>query len=113
MGDFNDNPSNKSVKQLVGSQDLYNPMETLLSFSRGSSSFKQQWNIFDQILFSTNFFEYKANTYQFSKANIFDDEFLKQFKGKYKDAPFRTYIGRKYKGCYSDHFSVYINLKKC
>lgn len=112
MGDFNDNPSNKSVKQLVRSQDLYNPMETLLSFSRGSLSFRHQWNIFDQILFSTNFFEYKPNAHRFSKANIFDDEFLKQFKGKYKDTPFRTYVGKKYKGGYSDHFPVYIHLKK-
>ena len=112
MGDFNDNPSNKSVKQLVKSQDLYNPMETLLSFSRGSLSFRQQWNIFDQILFSTNFFEYKTNTHHFSKANIFDDEFLKQFKGKYKDTPFRTYVGKKYKGGYSDHYPVYITLRK-
>ena len=111
MGDFNDNPSNKSVKQLVKALGLYNPMETLLSFSKGSLSFRHQWNLFDQILFSTNFFEYKPNTYRFSKANIFDDDFLKQFKGKYKDTPFRTYVGKKYKGGYSDHFPVYITLK--
>jgi len=112
MGDFNDNPSNESVKQLVKSQGLYNPMETLLSLDKGSLSFRKQWNLFDQILFSTNFFEHKINTHSFSKANIFDDEFLKQFKGKYKDTPFRTYVGKKYKGGYSDHFPVYIHLKK-
>jgi predicted extracellular nuclease len=112
MGDFNDNPSNKSIKQLTNSQDLYNPMETLLSYTKGSLNYRFQWNIFDQILFSTNFFEYKPNTHSFSKANVFDDEFLKQFKGKYKGTPFRTYVGLKYKGGYSDHFPVYIHLKK-
>jgi predicted extracellular nuclease len=112
MGDFNDNPSNKSIKQLTSSQDLYNPMETLLSFDKGSLSFKHKWNIFDQILFTTNFFESKPQAHRFSKANIFDDDFLKQFKGKYKGTPFRTYVGKKYKGGYSDHFPVYIHLKK-
>ena len=112
IGDFNDNPSNKSIKQLVNSQGLYNPMETLLSFDKGSLSFRLQWNLFDQILFTTNFFESKLHTHSFSKANIFDEEFLKQFKGKYKGTPFRTYVGKRYKGGYSDHFPVYIHLKK-
>ncbi|MBN4084970.1 endonuclease [Flavobacteriaceae bacterium AH-315-B10] len=110
MGDFNDNPNNESIKRLVISQDLYNPMETLLSDSRGTLNYKFKWNLFDQILFSTNFFKHKANTHRFSKANVFDNEFLKQFKGKYKGTPFRTYVGKKYKGGYSDHFPVYIHL---
>ena len=55
MGDFNDNPSNKSIKQLVKSQGLYNPMEKLLTYTKGSLSYRLQWNLFDQILFSTNF----------------------------------------------------------
>jgi len=33
-------------------------------------------------------------------------------KGKYKGQPFRTYIGKKYMGGFSDHFPVYIQLKK-
>lgn len=112
MGDFNDNPTNKSIKQLIMSQDLYNPMEALLSYSRGTLNYRSEWNLFDQILFSTNFFEYNPNKHSFSKANIFDSEFLKQFRGKYKGNPFRTFVGRKYKGGYSDHFPVYIHLKK-
>lgn len=112
MGDFNDEPSSKSLKQLLSKNKLFNPMETLLSFTRGSLNYKFNWNLFDQILFSTNFFELKENTHTFCHANIFDNEFLRQFKGKYKGNPFRTYVGRKYKGGYSDHFPVYIHLKK-
>ncbi|MGI9546079.1 MAG: endonuclease, partial [Flavobacteriaceae bacterium] len=37
--------------------------------------------------------------------------FLTEWKGKYRGNPFRTYVGRKYKGGYSDHFPVYIQLK--
>ena len=87
-------------------------MEALLSYTRGSLSYRLEWNLFDQILFSTIFFEYKPNGHGFSKADIFDKAFLKQYKGKYKGNPFRTYVGRKYKGGFSDHFPVYIHLKK-
>jgi predicted extracellular nuclease len=112
MGDFNDGPFNKSIKQLLNSEDLFNPMEKLKSFFRGSLSHRRQWNLFDQILFTTNFFEYQKGEHSFSKADIFDEAFLRQYKGKYKGNPFRTFVGRKYKGGYSDHFPVYIHLKR-
>ena len=47
-----------------------------------------------------------------SANNIFDNEFLKLYHGPYKGTPFRTYVGKKYKGGYSDHFPVYLILKK-
>lgn len=112
MGDFNDDPESKSIKNLIHNEDLFNPMEVLKSHYRGSMSHRLKWNLFDQILITTNFFEYHPKKHKFSKANIFDKAFLKQFKGKYKGNPFRTYVGRKYKGGYSDHFPVYIHLRK-
>jgi predicted extracellular nuclease len=112
MGDFNDDPSCKSVRQLSNSLDLHNPMETLLSYTRGSLNYKFQWNIFDQIMISTNFLEFEKGSLSFSKGDIFDEKFLMQYKGKFKGQPFRTYVGTKYKGGYSDHFPVFIQLKK-
>lgn len=112
LGDFNDDPYNKSIKRLVENHSLFNPMETLRSFTRGTVKHKRQWFIFDQILITTNFFKSSENEFEFFKANIFDEEFLKQFKGPFKGAPFRTYVGKKYKGGYSDHFPVYAILKK-
>ncbi|WP_298901350.1 endonuclease/exonuclease/phosphatase family protein [uncultured Psychroserpens sp.] len=110
MGDFNDNPSNESIKFLSEKGALYNPMETMLSYSRGSLNHKFKWNLFDQILFSTNFFEIQKDKLRFDEANIFDEKFLTEYKGKFKGQPFRTYVGKKYKGGYSDHFPVYIQL---
>jgi len=112
MGDFNDDPSCASMKQLVHYLDLHNPMEALLSYSRGSLNHRFKWNLFDQIVFTTNFFEYAQERHSFSRAEIFDKLFLKQFKGKYKGNPFRTYVGSRYKGGYSDHFPVYLLLKR-
>ncbi len=112
IGDFNDDPSSNSVKRLVEDFNLYNPMETLRSFNRGTTKHNRQWNLFDQILFSTNFFKSTTNQFEFSTANIFDEDFLKLYKGRYKGSPFRTYVGKKYKGGYSDHFPVYAIFKK-
>ena len=112
MGDFNDYPHSNSIKRLVNGFDLFNPMETLRSFDRGTTNYNRQWNLFDQILISTNFFKTSDNLYEYSAANIFDEEFLKLFEGRYKGTPYRTYVGKKYKGGYSDHFPVYAIFKK-
>ena len=112
MGDFNDDPHSNSIKRLVNGFDLFNPMETLRSFDRGTTNYNRQWNLFDQILISTNFFKTSDNLYEYSAANIFDEEFLKLFEGRYKGTPYRTYVGKKYKGGYSDHFPVYAIFKK-
>jgi len=111
MGDFNDEPSSESLQNLVNSHDLYNPMQGLQEYNRGSLNHRLKWNLFDQILFTTNFFEFNQKKHGFTSAEIFDKDFLKQYKGKYKGSPFRTYIGKKYKGGYSDHFPVYLQLK--
>ncbi|WP_396602815.1 endonuclease [Algibacter sp. R77976] len=112
IGDFNDDPKNNSITRLVDNHNLFNPMETLRSFTRGSVKHRRQWFIFDQILISTNFFKSSKNEYEFFNANIFDEAFLKIHKGPFKGAPYRTYVGPKYKGGYSDHFPVYMILKK-
>ncbi|WP_262886569.1 endonuclease/exonuclease/phosphatase family protein [Winogradskyella schleiferi] len=70
-----------------------------------------QWNIFDHILFSTNFFNTQSTNLVFSKAKVFNIKSLKQYHSRYKGQPFRTYVGKKYKGEYSDHLPVYIQLK--
>ncbi len=112
IGDFNDDPTSNSIKHLVNDYNLYNPMKTLRSYNRGTTNYNRQWNLFDQIIFSTNFFESTTNKLEFDSANIFDEDFLKLSNGKFKGTPFRTYVGPKYKGGYSDHFPVYVVFKK-
>lgn len=112
MGDFNDEPQNNSIKLLVKSCSLFNPMETLQSYNRGSSYHNRKWSLFDQIMVSGNFFKPSKHLFEYYTANIFDEDFLKLFNGRYKGSPFRTYVGKKYKGGYSDHFPVYAIFKK-
>ncbi|MDO6818256.1 endonuclease/exonuclease/phosphatase family protein [Zobellia sp. 1_MG-2023] len=111
MGDFNDGPKSESVQSLMETKTLYNPMEKLLTPERGSANYKRSWMLFDQIMVSHSFLNFEKGTHSFAHANIFDEHFLTEFEGKYMGSPFRTYVGNKYIGGYSDHFPVYIQLK--
>ena len=106
MGDFNDDPNSESL-QLLSQNGLYNPMETLHTKYSGSLSHKRNWHLFDQIIMSHNFLKGHENKFRFLNAKIHGPKDIQEFKGKFKGLPFRTYVGKKYKGGYSDHFPVY------
>jgi len=111
MGDFNDNPNNNSMELIEKESSLFNPFKTVWSRDVRSLNHNFQWNLFDHILFSINFFDNNISSLSFDEADVFDVKSLTQYHGKYKGQPFRTYVGKKYKGGYSDHFPVFINLK--
>ncbi|TYP99960.1 hypothetical protein C7447_101568 [Tenacibaculum adriaticum] len=112
MGDFNDDPTSESVKKNLVTNDFYNPMESLFEEGYGTLTFNGKWNFFDQIIFSKNFIECNGTQHSFLYAEVFNKQWLKIFKGKLKNSPFRTYIGPWYKGGFSDHFPVYTYLEK-
>ena len=62
MGDFNDDPSSPSVKKHLFAKrksknlkmkELYNPMEEMARQGLGSLAYRDNWNLFDQIIIST------------------------------------------------------------
>ncbi|KGL61835.1 endonuclease/exonuclease/phosphatase family protein [Polaribacter sp. Hel1_85] len=113
MGDFNDDPTSKSVKEYLVTEDFYNPMEKLLDRDAvGTLTYNSKWNLFDQIIITKNFLQPELEKHHFKHAEVFNKEWLKIFKGKLKGSPFRTYIGPWYQGGFSDHFPVYLFLKK-
>ncbi len=112
MGDFNDDPTDESVKDFLVTDDLYNPMKSLFEKGEGTSTYYKEWHLFDQIIFSRDFFDTEKSTHTFLKATILRKEWLRFYKGKFKDSPFRTYIGPWYQGGYSDHFPVYLTFEK-
>jgi predicted extracellular nuclease len=111
MGDFNDNPTDTSLRSLELTSQLFNPFKTIRSYNTGSLNHNFQWFLFDQILCSSNFLNSGSHPFSFIKADIFNEKFLTQYRGKYKGQPFRTYVGKRYKGGYSDHFPVYIKVR--
>lgn len=112
MGDFNDNPTSKSIQEHLVSDDFFNPMKELHKQGLGTLTFQKNWFLFDQIIVSKNFLDKATSNHYFIKAKIFNKKWLQVTRGKLKGSPHRTYIGPWYKGGFSDHFPVYILVKK-
>ena len=121
MGDFNDNPTDPSIKKVLktystkdttNSGRLFNPMEKLFRKGKGSLAYRDKWSLFDQLIISMNLTLITNGEYHFLKAGIYKPGFLIDTRGRYKGYPLRTYAGGKYRGGYSDHFPVYIWLVK-
>ena len=114
MGDYNDNPDNKSLRILTRKEEnsyiksfkpLFNPMENLHQKGVGSLAYRDRWFLFDQMLFSKSWLNRKGRFLINTKVGSYS--FLKNKSGKYKGYPFRMEIkGGSLEG-YSDHFPVY------
>jgi hypothetical protein len=106
MGDFNDNPTNKSLKKL----GLYNPFLPLFKQGQGTLAFRDSWNLFDQVLLSPN---WKANktSIKHYQSIIYKTPDMIETQGKYAGYPKRTWNGDQYRGGYSDHFPVALIFK--
>jgi hypothetical protein len=121
MGDLNDDPNNESVElhlrakgdpQKLKKTDMYNPMYKLFKNGIGTLAYRDQWNLFDQIILTPAFVGNNYSDYKFRVAKVYNDKSLTVSEGRYKGYPFRTYVGNSYKGGYSDHFPVYIMVIK-
>lgn len=121
MGDLNDDPSNTSVKDHLnakrktselGIKELYNPMEDLAKQGYGSLAYRDSWNLFDQIIISTELTKKDFSSYRFYQAGIYNKTYLVNAHGRYKGYPYRSFASGSYTGGYSDHFPVYIYLVK-
>lgn len=121
MGDLNDDPSNTSIKDHLnakrktselGIKELYNPMEDLAKQGYGSLAYRDSWNLFDQIIISTELTKKDFSSYRFYQAGIYNKTYLVNAHGRYKGYPYRSFASGSYTGGYSDHFPVYIYLVK-
>jgi len=121
MGDLNDDPVDKSVKEYLNtggeteklkSGQLYNPMMKMFKNGIGSLAYRDSWNLFDQIILSQAFLGEDKSTFKYYKSQIFNKPFLLQKDGAYKGYPWRSFAGGVYLGGYSDHFPAMVFLIK-
>jgi len=124
MGDFNDDPINSSFKNVLQTKadkkdvkdgDLYNPYEQMFKKGFNTLGYRDNLNLFDQIIISSSILdkgEKDYSTYKMYKAAIFNKRFLTTKKGRFKGYPFRSFSFSKYTGGYSDHYPVYLYLIK-
>ena len=118
MGDLNDGPFNKSVKQVLGAKGdekevqplgLYNPAEKLMNKGIGTLAFRDSWDFFDQIIISEPLLRKDYSSWRYWKAGVYNAPFMIQQTGQYKGYALRN--GTLGPG-YSDHFPSYIYLIK-
>ncbi len=129
MGDLNDDPVDKSIYEVLGAKgkidknaragELFNPFYDMFKAGYGSLGYQDSWNIFDNIVVNSNLVNQSKGKLTLYKpdynkywGNIFNQPFLTNQSGQYKNYPFRTYVGTNFQGGYSDHFPVFIYIVK-
>lgn len=123
MGDMNDDPDDKSMKNCLGAKreqsgvksgaDLYNPWWNILrKKGLGTLKYRGKWNLFDQIIVNGNLVGKDRTTLKYLKSEIFSRSYMLQQEGKYKGSPKRTHAGGVWLNGYSDHLPVIIYLVK-
>jgi endonuclease/exonuclease/phosphatase family metal-dependent hydrolase len=123
IGDFNDEPLNKSVLETLTAHplkcdsinaviefesgtELFNLSYVAFENEEGTFKYKDDWNMLDQIIVSGNLITGNDLRFICGTFNIFKPDFIVTKTGQYAGTPFPTYGGRRYLGGYSDHFPV-------
>jgi endonuclease/exonuclease/phosphatase family metal-dependent hydrolase len=124
MGDFNDEPTNKSAMQILSAtnkrknlnyRDLYNMMYDLHNNgNEGTTLSGSGWVMFDQIIVSPALFNKSTGYYlTFEDGKIYKGEEVLITDPKTKLTSLnRTYNGSQYVGGVSSHLPIYVILKK-
>jgi len=121
MGDLNDEPIDPSVKEVLNAkpdtnntsnQDLINLMHAKMG-KEGTHKYQGEWGVLDHIIVSKPLFYSTNTTHLFDfQGHIFKPDFLVEDDGTHLGTkPFRTYIGMKHNGGYSDHLPIYVDLR--
>jgi len=121
MGDLNDDPTSPSLKKILKTvgkksklkpKSMFNPTELLFKNGNGTLNYRDNLNLFDQIIISAPFVSKDYSSYRFYEANIYNPSYIITKKGRFKGYPFRSYSYSTYIGGYSDHYPIYIYLIK-
>lgn len=120
MGDFNDETDNKSVSETLDVESLNDEKKAAHLFNcfsekdaegLGSYNYRGNWNMLDQIMLSTPFFQ-NGSDLIFQNSTIYRKEKMMFKHDRFGPTPNRTYGGPNYYGGYSDHLPVYIELTR-
>lgn len=126
MGDFNDYPTDESMLNILQAKNyknetegkkpkaegLYNLMFSFVGQNVGTHKNQEFWGCLDQFIVSKSLVN-KENRWQVENREviIFDAPFLLVPDEKYGGVKtFRTYLGPKYLGGYSDHLPIKVIL---
>ena len=120
MGDLNDYPTNKSVKDVLGATPVealakrtgfINLVAPLMEKGEGSEYYQGKWTMLINVISSTSLVK-SVRGLRIGTAGILKKDFL-LYKNEKKgtEEPNRTYGGDRYYGGYSDHLPVLVDLQ--
>ncbi|MDR1369956.1 MAG: endonuclease [Dysgonamonadaceae bacterium] len=123
MGDFNDEPGNKSIYDVLRAKpysvnmksgdlcNLFYPYQK--KQNTGTYKFGREWNMLDQIIVSVNLLNKKQQFHVLPEtATIFTPSFIvTEDKVNGGKRPFKTYHGVKHEGGFSDHFPILLDFE--
>jgi hypothetical protein len=123
MGDYNDYPTDESMVKYLQAKNyktemdagtLFNLMFSFAGKNVGTHKTKEFWGCLDQFIVSKSLLDGNHRwQIENGEAVIFDAPFLLVPDEKYGGVKtFRTYLGPKYLGGYSDHLPVKVVLQK-
>ncbi|MBB3187423.1 endonuclease/exonuclease/phosphatase family protein [Microbacter margulisiae] len=123
LGDFNDYPDNRSIAYVLNAlpetcsirpHQLYNLFYTTHTTKKtGSYKHDGEWGVLDQIIVSSHLLQDTSGIHTtVSSGKVFAPLFLLENETKgFGEKPFRTYIGMKYHGGFSDHLPVFVDFQ--
>ena len=122
MGDFNDHPDNKSLARALHARSIHAPQQTHSLYNLflhrmgtpnfGTYKYRGHWEILDQFIVSGNLLKPGTLSVKNNTAEVYKAAFLLQDDEKYGGSrPYRTSLGPRYIGGFSDHLPVYIDLQ--
>lgn len=113
MGDMNDNPRNKSIRDDLKAThrpkeagELYNPFAVLKRKGKGTSVYDGRWNMYDNIVVSQNTPLLPIRKHD--KGAIYRRRWLLDNRGR----PLSAYEGVEYRAGVSDHLPIYVLIGK-
>lgn len=123
MGDFNDEPTNKSLMNIlmagnklknISTGDLYNLFYDKHNIqNEGTYNYRNNWNMLDQIIVSYNLINQKDRySCNYDSGIIIKEEFMIFLNEQGQQVPNRTYGGPNYYGGISDHFPIMVRFEK-
>lgn len=119
-GDFNDDPEDVSIKETLEAHKNADDADSLglinltanLGWNLGTHKYQGQWGVLDHMIISKSLWgRYENLQVKDQKVTIFSADWLfeedKTYQGK---RPYRTYLGPRYHGGFSDHLPVFIDI---
>ena len=122
MGDFNDYPDNKSIRTVLAAEPvektphlpshMYNLTYKLHEQGEiGSYKHNGQWGMLDQFIVSGSWLTAsKRSQIKPESVTIFSPDWLLEEAKPLGQQPARTYVGMNYRGGYSDHLPVFLDI---